>query len=347
MKTSRVIVGAVAAGAISLATATAAVATADVEATRLAGADRYETSRAIAEDSFGTDTTVAVMASGADFPDALAASYLAGASAAPVVLTQADQLTAAARQALEATGVSGVLLVGGTNAVSGTVVTELETLGYTVDRIAGGNRYATARAIAESVPVAQIGSLDDTIGRTALLASGVAFPDALSGGPLAYDSAFPMLLTSPTTLSADAETAITNLGIQQVVILGGTTAVSPAVEAELVALGVDVRRIAGLNRTQTATEIADVAVAELGFSTSHVNIARGDDFPDALSGSGNAGSEKALILLTEQPDTLGDAATTWLGTHADTLTTIDIYGGPAAITDATVNDAELAAGRNP
>lgn len=347
MKTRRVLIGAAAAGAISLATATAAVATANVEASRLAGGDRYQTSRAIAEESFGGGTTVAIVASGEDFPDALAASYLAGASDAPVVLTQAGQLSDAALGALQDTGVSGVLLVGGTAAVDEAVEAQLEGAGLTVDRIAGTTRYETARAIAEAVPEEQIGSLDADVGRTALLASGERFPDALTGGPLAYQSAFPMLLTSQSVLSEHAEGAIEGLGIEQVVILGGTSAISAEVEAAVEAMGVDVRRVAGADRTFTATQIAELGVDELGYSTSHVNLARGDDFPDALSGSGDAGTEKALVLLTQNPDSLGPAAAVWLQSKSGTLTTIDVYGGPAAVSDSTVNAAEISAGRTP
>lgn len=347
MRTRRLAVAATAATALSLAAATAALATDNVEATRLAGADRYATSRAIADASFDDTNTVAVVASGEDFPDALAASYLAGAADAPVVLTEKGRLSASALGALQDVGADGVLLVGGPAAVSEEVVDQLEAAGLTVDRIAGSTRYDTARAIAQSVPEEQIGSLDSSIGRTALLASGERFPDALTGGPLAYQSAFPMLLTSRTVLAEGAKTAIQNLGIEQVVILGGPGAISAEVETQVEALGVEVRRVAGADRTLTATQIADLGVDELGYSTSHVNIARGDDFPDALSGSGNAGTEKALILLTQTPDSLGPAAALWLQQNSSTLTTMHVYGGPAAVSDSTVNAAEVAAGRTP
>lgn len=347
MKTRRALISAAAVGVFSIATATAAIATENVEATRLAGVDRYETSRAIATGTFGNDTTVAVVANGEDFPDALAASYLAGAADAPVVLTERGRLTPAARTTLQEIGADGVLVVGGTAAISDSVLTQLRNAGYEVDRVAGTNRYETARAISESVPDEQIGSLDAAVGRTALLASGERFADALSGGPLAYDSAFPLLLTPANVLSEHARGAIQALDIEQVVILGGTAAVSPQVEVAVRNLGVDVRRVAGLERTATAAAIADLAVDRLGYSTSHVNIARGDDFADALSGSGNAGQEKALILLTQDPNQLGAATGAWLRKHAQTLTTIHVYGGTSAVSDSTVNAAEVAAGRNP
>lgn len=348
MKIRRTFVSAVAVGVVSVATAGTALATTDVEATRLAGTDRYRTSEAIAGSTFeGQNVTVAVVASGESYPDALAASYLAGTLGGPVVLTAKDSLSQAASDTLADLDVSGVIVVGGTAAVSETVVEQMANTGIEVDRVAGTDRYATARAIADAVPEDQIGSLDGDIGRTALLASGQGFADALSGGPLAYASAFPMLLTPRDTLSPQVTASINELGIEQVVILGGTSAVSPAVQAQLVTLGVDVRRIAGGDRTATAVAIADTAVEELNFSTTHANLARGDDFADALSGSADAGQELAPILLTQTPNQLGTATGNYLADKADTLSTIHVYGGTSAVTDATVNAAEVAAGRNP
>ena len=346
MKIRRTLVSAVAIGVVSVATAGAALATTDVEATRLAAGDRYGTSRTIANATFD-DATVAIVASGLSYPDALAASYLAGAADSPVVLTDPSRLSAAALGALQDVGASGAIVVGGTSAVSDAVIADMEAAGLEVDRVAGNDRYATARAVAESVPEEQIGSLDGSIGRTALLASGQGFADALSGGPLAYASAFPMLLTPQATLSPQATAAINALDIEQVVILGGTAAVSPAVQTQLEALDVEVRRIAGADRTTTAHAIAEVAVDELGFSVTHVNLARGDDFADALAGSSNAGEELAPILLTLTPNSLGSAAANYLGANAETLSSIHVYGGSGAVSESTVNAAEVAAGRNP
>lgn len=346
MKIRRTFASAVAIGAVSVATVGTAFATADVEATRLAGTNRYGTSQAISDATF-SDATVAVIASGESYPDALAASYLAGALGGPVVLTASQSLSPEARTALQNAGVTGVIVVGGTAAVSENVVNQLDAAGLEVDRVGGADRYSTARAIAQSVPEEQIGSLDSEIGRTALVASGQGFADALSGGPLAYASAFPLLLTPTGSLSGEVSGAIDQLGIEQVVILGGTAAVSVQAQAQLVALGVDVRRVAGLDRTATAVAIADLAVDELSYSTTHVNLARGDDFADALSGSSNAGEEVAAILLTLTPDQLGTAAAGWLADKAETLDAIHVFGGSAAVSDSTVNAAEVAAGRAP
>lgn len=347
MKIRRTFVSALAVGAVSVATAGAAFATTDVEATRLAGSTRYGTSRAIATTTFDAGATVAVVASGESYPDALAASYLAGALDGPVVLTASGRLSPDALAALEEIDASGVIVVGGPAAVSEAVVVDLAAAGLEVDRVGGADRYGTARAIAQAVPAEQIGSLDSQIGRTALLASGQGFADALSGGPLAYGSAFPLLLTPTASLSEQASGAIQQLDIAQVVVLGGTAAISPTVVSQLEALDVQVRRVSGTDRTATAVEVAELSVDELSYSTTHVNLARGDDFADALSGSANAGEELAPIILTLTPNQLGTAAARFLGDHSGTLATIHVFGGSSAVSDSTVNAAEVAAGRAP
>lgn len=86
---------------------------------------------------------------------------------------------------------------------------------------------------------------------------------------------------------------------------------------------------------------------ELDFSVAHANLARGDDFADALAGAAHAGEDLSPILLTLAPNSLGTAAANCFGDNAETLSTIHVFGGPSAITDPTVNAAVVAAGRNP
>lgn len=75
----------------------------------------------------------------------------------------------------------------------------------------------------------------------------------------------------------------------------------------------------------------------------HVNLARGDFYSDALAGSAHAGVERAPILLTLDPDMLSPETTAWLQAHHATISSIDVFGGPAAISDATVTAAQAAA----
>ena len=309
--------------------------------TRLAGADRYATAAAIATSSFATSDNV-LIASGQNFPDALAGNYLAGFRSAPLLLTRTASLPTATKNALASLAAKNVTILGGTSAVSSGVEAELTAAGYTVTRVAGNDRYATAKAISETPGAGNVGT-DASGAKTAILASGQTFADALTAGPLGYAKKFPVEITNPAVLSADTKAAFADLGIKNVLIAGGTAAVSAAVEAEVKALGITVTRLSGPTRQLTAVAIADYEVANAGFSRAHVNLARGDDFADALAGGPHAGKELSPILLTDTPTALGAAALKYLTDHSNTLASGHIFGGTAAVSDAVKAAAETAA----
>src|SRR5579872_312752 len=134
---------------------------------RLGGADRFQTAQVVAAHAFPTGTGSAILARGMDFPggakgfaDALAGNYLAGASGAPILLTDGNTLSSSTMQALSSLKVKDIAVLGGPSAVSDGVISQLEATPSTaagggnlvVARVAGADRYATAAAIDESMP---------------------------------------------------------------------------------------------------------------------------------------------------------------------------------------------------
>ncbi|HET6873862.1 MAG TPA: cell wall-binding repeat-containing protein [Acidimicrobiales bacterium] len=337
-----------AAAAIAATAATAmggtAWATAGVTSQRLAGTDRFGTAQTIATKAFPNGATTVVLTSGTNFPDALAASYLAGRLHGPTLLTEPSTLPSATSSALQTLKATSVVIVGGPAAVSNSVQTQLTNAGYQVSRVYGNDRYATASAIATVYPSSFVGSLNSTSGPTAIVATGTAFADALSGGPLSYRASFPMLLTDPASLSSSTSSALSSLGIKQVLLLGGTAAVSQNVQTQIAAKGITVTRIAGQDRADTAGQVATLANTQLGWTLAHVNLARGDDFADALAGADHAGSESQPVLLTASPTNLDTFTSTFLRAHASTIATMDVFGGVNAVSDGVVTQARQAAG---
>jgi putative cell wall-binding protein len=63
---------------------------------------------------------------------------------------------------------------------------------------------------------------------TAYLASGTNYPDALAGAPVAARAGAPLLLTSHDCVPASSLAELTRLGVTNIVVLGGTSAVSDA-----------------------------------------------------------------------------------------------------------------------
>ena len=136
--------------------------------------------------------------------------------------------------------------------------------------------------------------------RSAFLVSGTNFPDALAAGVRSYSRGIPMILTDPAALSPEARQTLRDLQTQQVYIIGGTAAVSQAVQDELVkatqdgGLGLAVARISGADRLATAVAIHSWATRASSNTTlpgsvvgtsfvSTVLLARGDTFPDSLT----------------------------------------------------------------
>lgn len=284
-----------------------------------------------------------MIARGDRFPDALAAAFLAGSfnGGGPVLLTPPDHLSADALDALKALRTRIVYIVGDATAVGANVESELRRNGFDTFRFGGATRYDTAASVAAANDEG-IGSLGSS-GRTAIVVNGETYPDAVAAGPLSFAKLLPILLTPPDRLGDQAARALTERRIQHVLIVGGEAAVQPQVEAAIVAKGVTVERVAGADRTATAAALAEFLGSRLGWSYAHVNLARGDAFPDAVAGGPHGGRELAPILLTVDPGTLGTATKAFLEAHRGQVDTMHGFGDRTAISDAVLAEAQAAA----
>lgn len=296
--------------------------------TRLAGDDRVKTSVALSRERFadgelpwfdfsGGDGTV-VVASGYNFPDALAGSTLAGAVGGPLLLSHKDYLDQAVKDEIERLGARRVFLLGSTGALAAKVESDAADVPgvETVTRVAGTDRIKTAAAIAAQADT------EYGVARLAFVVNGYAFPDALAASPMAAFNVAPILLTHGTYLDDATAQTIDDLGITDVVILGSTSAVSKAVYDDLDAqLGADqghVQRIGGVDRYDTMKQFAVWATGDQG-GTEAVGtpgmapedqlwalypdgfiVASGSTYPDALGGGAFAGGAGYPMLLNRK-----------------------------------------------
>jgi putative cell wall-binding protein len=324
-----------------------------VNQARLGGSDRYATASQLFDPQFSFATSV-VLTSGANYPDALSAGYLARRLNTGVLTTDPGSLPTPTRQELIAHSIATVYLVGGTAAVSQNVLNQVAALHVgnnstnpliNVVRIAGSDRFATNNL----VDIYQTPATSTT----AVVATGLNFADALAVGPAIYKTGDPLILTSGASLSASAAATIADLGIKTAIIVGGTSAVSSAVESALAAHGVTVAyRISGADRTQTAADIAQwetsglpaagayAALGSLGFTDPGlVSVARGDNFADALVAGPVAGAEQHVIVLTADPNTVGAGIGQYFAGRAGTVGTVQALGLASAVSAATLNGA--------
>ncbi len=206
------------------------------QVTRLGGATRYETAEAIAgevkrllgEDFDGR----AIVATGENFPDALAGAPMSYARCWPILLARQSGLPAGLD------GVDRAVILGGDAAVSPEVETALaSSLGSgKVTRVSGATRYQTAIETAHW-GVANAGL---TWSHTAI-STGENWPDALAGGPLQGRFGSVMLLTPGTTARADVTKTVKDMqrGIGELRFIGGPAAISDDVRHALAGETID------------------------------------------------------------------------------------------------------------
>ncbi len=288
--------------------------------------NRYLTSVAISRATFETGTVdTAVIATGLNFADALAASGLAGAHGGPLLLVGTTVKTETLDE-LDRLGVTQALIVGGEAAVSAAVEAQLAAPGRTVTRVAAGTtRYDTAAQVADAI-LQEAGAPPVTF-----IARGDEFADALAAAPVAYAQAAPVLLVKPGSVPEPTSDAITSLGLTEGVALGGTAAIADSTLATLDGLmSGSVVRVQGINRYATATAFADYAVDNSLASYGHVGVSTGVVYADALSGGARVGSLGGVMLLTK-PLELSSATADALAANRPEIDMVEVYGGLAAV----------------
>ena len=241
----------------------------------------------------------------------------ANASNKKVTWTSSDTTVAT----INATGsvtvkAQGTTTITATTEVGGKVATTLLTAYANLPRIKGTNRFDTA---------VQISNKGWSSAQSVVLVRSDDFADGLAGAPLAYQLDAPILLTAKETLHNLTKEEINRLGATKVYILGGTGAISADVENTLLDMELEVERISGPTRMDTAVEIA----GKMGLAEK-VILANGNNFPDALSVASYAASNGYPILLTSQGE-LPTSIQHYLLTH-DIKETL-VVGGAAAISD--------------
>ena len=183
-----------------------------IQVVRIAGANRYATNdeinRTVA--AGGNEPTV-LMASGENFPDALALGPISYDQRLPLILSNGTSLTARDVAQLTDLGTTRVVIAGGAASVSQDVQDELTARGIAVSRVAGATRYSTATAIAtwatEGIGVSGYLSTPLGFGSESGVATGVSFADALASGPVLGDRGAALLLAPSSTDSSPDTTS--------------------------------------------------------------------------------------------------------------------------------------------
>ena len=301
---------------------------------RIFGQTRYQTMAALVEKGEWDQGGTAIVASGANFPDALSASSLAGLLDAPIILTENSGLSTDASDELKRLAPTKVYVIGGESAISASTYKQIQNITgkkCTVERIAGQTRYETCMKIASHPAFKQA--------KTVIIVTGTNYADALSISPYAYKKGYPILLCDPLKgLTNEEFDFVHEMCYDYAILVGGTSAVPQHVETQLKWLALnDQIRLSGATRFETSAEILDFETRTTSLKTDGVFLATGKNFPDALA-AGPVAAKKGTVLLLVDPGMQTSCKT--LGEYKDSISNAYIVGGTAVVPQ---NDAQTLA----
>ncbi|MBQ6662314.1 MAG: cell wall-binding repeat-containing protein, partial [Firmicutes bacterium] len=287
---------------------------------RIAGKNRYATAYDIGN-QLKLDMKVIkydniVVADGRNYPDALAASYLAKVKKAPIVLTAPgvfDDTVAFIRKNMKTGGT--VYIAGGPGSVPQEFVNKLA--GIKVKRMGGANRYETNLLILKEAAVKN---------QDIIVCTGADFGDSLSAGATGR----PILLAAGSSLTNSQKTYLNGLTTKKYYVIGGADVVSNGVQADLAKYG-SVTRITGKD---VFTRSVSIAKTFFPGNQPHVGLASGESYPDGLCGDPLAMAKGGPLLLAGSQKHMYSPAAAYA--KAANTYQVTVFGGAVWVSDQAV-----------
>ena len=290
---------------------------------RVAGADRDATAILASADAFPQNSSAGgvVLASDANFPDALTGGPLAVDKHAPLLINPPAGLAPAVDAEIHRVLAPGgtVYVLGGPLAMSPSVDHALAGAGFAVQRLAGADRYQTAVAIAHA--------RNDPA--TVIEVTGTGFADALAAAPAATAADAALLLTDGATQAGATAGYLAQHSGARYSVGGPAGTADPAASP-----------IAGPDRYATALAVAErffTHPATLGFAT-------GATFPDALAGGPVAARQGGALLLVPSCGTIPADVSAFLSSVGQSVTSGWLFGGGTAVGDQILGQLNRALG---
>ena len=257
-----------------------------VASSELAGTDRFATAAAVASAVQPSTGGTVLLATGANYPDALAAGPVAAKLNAPILLVHGSTVPQATKDALTRLRPSRIIIIGGLPAVPSAAERTVAGLAPSarIERVAGADRHETAAKLAtQFFPGAS----------EVFVATGWNFPDALSAGATAAMRGAPILLGTGRGLTARTWTALSSLRPDKLWLVGGSNVLGHDPAGQRVTIPAE--RLSGPDRYATNAAVLDRFSAR---PTHSILVASGAKFPDALVSAPLAAVRKAPLVLT-------------------------------------------------
>ena len=301
------------------ATRTASIAKLKTNVTRLAGDNRYATAVKIADalkKQYGVSQfSSACIADGRNFPDALAGAYLAKVKKAPLLVTHPARFneTISYLQKNVKKG-STVYILGGTGSVPAEIQTLLQKAGFKWKRLGGANRYETNLLILKEAGVKK---------QEILVTDGTQYQDSLS----ASGTGRPILLVRGSELTASQTAYLKTLQAKKFWIVGNTSVIQAGIEKGLKKYGSTAR----INGATCYDRSVNIAKQFFPGKQSHLTLAPGENFPDALCGGPLAIAKGGPLILTTSEKKIYAKALAY-AKNAGTIK-VTVLGGQVWISD--------------
>ena len=272
-----------------------------VNTLQLGGKDAVEAAIAFSQATFPDGAETAVLARDDLFADGLSSGAFQGFFDAPLLLTGSGDLDERTAAELIRLGMDRVTILGGEDALHPVVVAKLEAAGLEVIRVDGPTRVETAVEAAGVTSAAATTAVLVRAYPDAGQGDDQAFADVLAAGPYAAENGWPILLTTSDALHPAVADYLAGSAVQDVVIIGGGSAVSGSAEGELRDMGLTTRRVAGANRYATAIAIAEArGFADSGDADRIIlaeSNSRADVWAPGFAASSHGDRNRAPVIL--------------------------------------------------
>ena len=276
-----------------------------LNALALQGEDAIDAAVAFSQATFADGASTAILSREDLFADAFSSGAFQGVNDAPLLLTDSDDLDPRTGMELQRLGMDAITILGGETALHPLVVQKLEIAGLEVNRVGGPTRVETAVEAAQATNPGATTALLVRAYPDAGMPDSQAYADLLAAGPFAAENGWPILMTTSDVLHGAVADYLAGSAIDNVIVIGGTGAVSQPVEDAVAAMGLGVARIAGANRFDTAVAIANARGFGSSADADQIVLAesgsRDDVWAPGFASTAYGDTNAAPVLLTDGP----------------------------------------------
>ena len=262
--------------------------------------DRYSAAAKASKTGWRRGSRSVVIARGTSFATAVAASPLAGAVNAPLLLAGRERLRSSTRHEVNRLDASRAFLVG---KFKGSVERRLERMGLNVRTIAGSSAKMTAKR------AAKVAIRKGAHRRTVIVVNPQHWRKSLGVPALAAGRQLPVLLTKSSGTGRTLTRRVRDIGARRTLVIGGTDVIGKGLVDRLPR----VRRLKGASPAGTVARVAEKA-RHMG-QRGRPLLASDKNWADATTAGVMAGHRRDGVALTSNGPNLVQPVVRFLDEH--------------------------------